>query len=84
MTWVDLTHYTYLNLNLSLYHSLYHTQYDEFCKAIRVLEETVSLSKEEEENEVVEKDVTMEKDLRLLSVEEVASFLVSNKLNAFV
>ena len=41
------------------------------------------MSKEEEEEEV-EKDVTMEKDLRLLSVEEVASFLVSNKLNAFV
>ena len=40
------------------------------------------MSKEEEE--VVEKDVTMEKDLRLLEVEEVASFLVSNKLNAFV
>ena len=56
--------------------------YDEFAEAIRVLEETVSLSKEEDE--VVEKDVTMEKDLRLLSVEEVASFLVSNKLNAFV
>ena len=37
-----------------------------------------------EEDEVVEKDVTMEKDLRLFSVEEVASFLLSNKLNAFV